>query len=151
MLTIFYICKSLGRFSIAFYWCFACKRHYVLKSKLQSITETQKKLCFNFSSSFWYLFFKTCNDLVVNLIRSARRWYYIISMMSGHGANPIFFHNKKIKIGNPEHLLTSHPLCPITSHFCLTPPPPAPSLSKWTSDVYLHPKVNSSYKDWYDN
>ena len=26
-------------------------------------------------------------------------------MMSGHGANPIFF-NKKIKIGRPEHSLT---------------------------------------------
>ena len=46
-------------------------------------------------------------------------------MMSGHGGNPIFF-NKKIKIGRPEHSLTPHPLRPITSHFCLTLPPPPP-------------------------
>ena len=44
-------------------------------------------------------------------------------MMSGHGVNPIFF-NKKIKTGRPEHSLTPHPLHPITSHFCLNPPPP---------------------------
>ena len=30
-------------------------------------------------------------------------------MMSGHGANPIFF-NKKKKIRRPEYLLTRHPL-----------------------------------------
>ena len=29
-------------------------------------------------------------------------------MISGHGANPIFF-NKKIKIGRPEHSLAPHP------------------------------------------
>ena len=28
--------------------------------------------------------------------------------MSDHGANPIFFNNR-IKIGHPEHSLTSHP------------------------------------------
>ena len=28
--------------------------------------------------------------------------------MTGYGANPIFF-NKRIKIGHPEHLLTSPP------------------------------------------
>ena len=44
-------------------------------------------------------------------------------MMSGHGHDPIFF-NKKIKIGRPEHSLNPQPLRPITSHFCLTPPPP---------------------------
>ena len=32
-----------------------------------------------------------------------------LSMMSGHGANPIFI-IKKIKIGRPEHALTPHPL-----------------------------------------
>ena len=44
-------------------------------------------------------------------------------MMSGHGANSIFF-NKKIKIGRPKHLLIPHALRPITSHFYLTPLPP---------------------------
>ena len=44
--------------------------------------------------------------------------------MSDHGPNPIFF-NKIIKIGHPEHSLTPHPLRPITSHFCLSPPPPS--------------------------
>ena len=44
-------------------------------------------------------------------------------MMSGHGANPIFF-NKKMKIGCPEHSVTPlHPLRPITSYFRLTSPP----------------------------
>ena len=42
-------------------------------------------------------------------------------MMSGHGANQ-FSLIKKIKIGHLEHLLTPHPLRPITSHFHLTPP-----------------------------
>ena len=41
-------------------------------------------------------------------------------MMSGYGANPIFF-NKKIKIGRAEHLLSPIPLRPVTSHFYLTP------------------------------
>ena len=45
-------------------------------------------------------------------------------MMSSHDPNPIFFNNKKIKTGRPEYLLTPHPLHPITSHFCITPPPP---------------------------
>ena len=39
-------------------------------------------------------------------------------MMSVHSANSIFFNEKKIKIGRPEHLLTPLPLLPITSHFC---------------------------------
>ena len=30
--------------------------------------------------------------------------------MPGHGAKPIFFKIKKIKIGRPEHLLTPHSL-----------------------------------------
>ena len=48
-------------------------------------------------------------------------------MMSGHGANPIFF-NKKMKIGCPEHSVTPlHPLRPITSYFRLTSPPPPQS------------------------
>ena len=58
-------------------------------------------------------------------------------MMSGLGGNPIFF-NKKIKIGRPEHPLTPYTPTPITSHFCLTPPPPSLLPSKWTSYVY-HP------------
>ena len=45
-------------------------------------------------------------------------------MMSGHDPNPIFFNNEKIKTGRPEYSLTPHPLHPITSHFCLTLPPP---------------------------
>ena len=53
-------------------------------------------------------------------------------MKSGHGANPVFFN--KEKLGCPENPLSPHPLCPITSHFWLTPTPP----SKWTSYVY-HP------------
>ena len=57
--------------------------------------------------------------------------------MSGHGSNPLFFNDKKIKIGRPEHLLTPHFLRPITSHFCLTPDPTHPT-SNWTSYVY-HP------------
>ena len=42
-------------------------------------------------------------------------------MMSGHGANPIFF-NKKNK-DRPEHSLPLTPLRPITFHFYLTSPP----------------------------
>ena len=36
-------------------------------------------------------------------------------MMSGHGPNPIFFNKKEIKIGRPEHSLTSNSLRAITS------------------------------------
>ena len=43
-------------------------------------------------------------------------------MMSGHGEKPIFFNRKEIKCGRSQHSETPHPLCPITSHFCLTPP-----------------------------
>ena len=59
-----------------------------------------------------------------------------LSMMSGYGANPIFFHKKKIKIGRPEHTLT--PRLPTSDNisFCLTRPLPPPS--KWTSYVQ-HP------------
>ena len=46
-------------------------------------------------------------------------------MMSGHDPNPIFFNNEKIKTGRPEYSLTPYPLHPITSHFCLTLPPPS--------------------------
>ena len=35
--------------------------------------------------------------------------------MSGHGPNPIFFNKKEIKIGRPEHSLTSNSLRAITS------------------------------------
>ena len=57
-------------------------------------------------------------------------------MMSGHGANPISF-NKKNKDLTSRTLATPTPLSPITSHFCLTTPPPTPFL-KSTSSVY-HP------------
>ena len=46
-------------------------------------------------------------------------------MMSGHGANPIFF-NKKIKIGHPEHSLTPH--TPTSNNISFLPPPPHPPL-----------------------
>ena len=42
-------------------------------------------------------------------------------MMSGHGGNPIFF-NKTIKIGRPEHSLTSHP--PTSNNISFFPYPP---------------------------
>ena len=57
-------------------------------------------------------------------------------MMSGHGANPIFF-NKKIKIGRPEHSLTPHP--PTFDNISFLPYPPTPP-SKWMSYVY-HPNL----------
>ena len=43
-------------------------------------------------------------------------------MMSGHGANPIFF-NKKIKIGRPEQLPTFHPSTSDNISLLLYPPP----------------------------
>ena len=53
-------------------------------------------------------------------------------MVSGHGANPIFFNIKKIKIGRPEHSLNPATLLrPITSRFALPlPPPPHPPTLK---------------------
>ena len=55
-------------------------------------------------------------------------------MMSGHGPNPIFFNNKKIKIGRLEHPLT--PQAPTSDNISFLPylhPP-----SEWASCVY-HP------------
>ena len=45
-------------------------------------------------------------------------------MMSGHGANPIFF-NKKIEIGRPEHSLT--PPHPTSDNILFSPYPPPPT------------------------
>ena len=67
--------------------------------------------------------------LVNNTLMFGSAWCLVI------GGNPIFF-NKKINIGRPEHSLTPHPLHPITSHFCLTPPHPhPPPPSRWASYV----------------
>ena len=44
-------------------------------------------------------------------------------MMSGHGANLIFFNKKKKKIGRPEHLLTFHlhpPPCSTSNNISFT-------------------------------
>ena len=46
-----------------------------------------------------------------------------LSMMSGHGANPIFF-IKNNKDWTSRTLDNPHPLRPIISHFCLTFPHP---------------------------
>ena len=45
-------------------------------------------------------------------------------MMSGHGANPVFF-NKKIKIGRPDHSLTHHPPPPTSDNISFLPYPPS--------------------------
>ena len=44
-------------------------------------------------------------------------------MISDHGENPIFF-NKKNKDWTSRTLANPHSLHPITSHFCITLPPP---------------------------
>ena len=58
-------------------------------------------------------------------------------MMSGHGANPFFFNKKKI--GRPEHLLTPHPLHPITHYFYLTllPCPPESGCHMCITPIYI--------------
>ena len=63
---------------------------------------------------------------------SGHEYIVWINMMSGHGANPIFF-NKKIKFGRPEHSLTPRP--PMSDNISFLPDPPPPP-SKWTSYVY---------------
>ena len=45
-------------------------------------------------------------------------------MMSGHDPNPIFFNNKKMKIGRPEHSLTPHPSASDNISFLPYPPTP---------------------------
>ena len=47
-------------------------------------------------------------------------------MMSGHDANPILF-KKKNKDWTSRDVAISHPVSPITSHFCLTHPHPPQS------------------------
>ena len=63
-------------------------------------------------------------------------------MMSGHGANPLFF-NEKIKIGHPEHSQTPTLLHPITFHFCLTPPPPTPPPPRSGRHMCITPYIKS--------
>ena len=49
--------------------------------------------------------------------------YHWFSIISGHGANPVFF-NKKIKTRhseNPPPSPTTHPLRQIAAHLCLSP------------------------------
>ena len=48
-----------------------------------------------------------------------------VSMMSGHGANPIFC-KKKIKIGRPKHSVTPYP--PTSDNISFLPYPSPPSL-----------------------
>ena len=49
-------------------------------------------------------------------------------MMSGHGANPVFF-DKKNKDWASRALVLPHPILPITSNLCL--PPALPHLTYW--------------------
>ena len=59
--------------------------------------------------------------LVNNILMFGSAWCLVMAQIQ-------FSLIKKAKIGRPEHLLTLHPLHPITSHFCLPhplhPPPP---------------------------
>ena len=67
-------------------------------------------------------------------------------MMSGHGANQIFF-NKKVRIGRPEHSLSPHH--PTSNSISFLPYPP-PTSSKWTSYVYRplnRPKFRHIFED----
>ena len=56
---------------------------------------------------------------------------------------------KKIKIRHPKHLLTPHPLRPITSHICLTPTPTPPQngrhmcITPYTISVYMMTSLHS--------
>ena len=69
---------------------------------------------------------------------SGHEYIVWINMMSGHGANPIFF-NKKIKFGRPEHALTPRP--PMSDNISFLPDPPPPPQSGRhiciTSYVYI--------------
>ena len=77
---------------------------------------------------------KQCNDIIKgwrHCLTSQSKGRFFVNnvinvcrrVMSGHGANSIFF-NKKNKNWTSRTLATPHlPLRPITSHFCLTPPP----------------------------
>ena len=56
--------------------------------------------------------------------QSSSQWY-IITMMSGHGPNPVFF-NKKNSNWTSRTLTNSHALSPITSNFNLTLSTPSP-------------------------
>ena len=60
-----------------------------------------------------------------------------LSMISGHGANPISFNKKKIKIERPEHLLTPHP--PKSNNISFLPYPPTPQSRR---HMCIKPYVN---------
>ena len=61
-------------------------------------------------------------------------------MISGHGANPIFF-NKEMKIGRPEHSFTPHPPTSDNTSFLLYFPPP--TLSRSGRHMCITPKCGS--------
>ena len=72
-------------------------------------------------------------------------------MMSGLGANPMFF-NKKINIGRPEHSLTPTLLYSITSHG-LTPlslPPPLKLDVTCVSPLIMFSKYNSAASNFFN-
>ena len=48
-------------------------------------------------------------------------------MMSGHGADPIFFNKRKVTIGRPEHSLNPHPST--SKNISFLPDPPIPRQS----------------------
>ena len=62
--------------------------------------------------------------------------------MSDHGANPIFFNKKKIKIGRSEHSLAPHPRN-IRQHIIFALAPLSPTiLSSLKADVICGSPLN---------
>ena len=77
---------------------------------------------------------QTCNGIIKGwlhcLASVSKRRFFVnsisvwLSIMSGHGANPIFFNKKKKRLEVKNTRQPSTSLHPITSHFCLTPSHP---------------------------
>ena len=82
---------------------------------------------------------KQCNGIInrwLHCLTSESKWRFLVNniLMLGSAWSLVmaqiqFSLVKKIKIRLPEHSLTPHPLCPITSNFCLTPTPHQPPQS----------------------
>ena len=113
------------------------KNKFKIKTKPSHVTfkfTTRSTVRFSPQTNQWYLWkdgvtvWQSIGRFLVNNFVNV--WP---SMMSGHGANPIFC-NKKIKIGSQEHLL---PPPPTSDNISFLPYPNTPPPSKWTSYVYV--------------
>ena len=145
-----------------FYFCTTWKHKQTMEQQTHGAsdrTKSKQKQNQVTSHSYWprVLLFdlahKQCNGTIKGwfyCLRSESKGRFLVSnilmfwlsMMSGHGANPIFI-NTKIKIRRPEYSLNPHP-APTSDSISFLHYLPHP-FSKWASYMY-HPLYRCCYR-----